>query len=465
MPTLYLPELLYTAGTFQRGLGMLVSDSGVIQAIGPDLASDGAAVVTLPGRALLPGMVNGHSHSFQRLIRGVAEHAGPNGDDFWAWRNTMYAAASSLTPDELFDVARMAFLEMALSGITAVGEFHYVHRQPDGAPYPDPNLLSKCVIDAARSVGLRICLLRVAYSRAGFELPANPGQLRFYETCDEFLENSAQLARDAVKCGPTVTMGVAPHSIRAVTLADLKRIAAWAHERDLPIHMHIAEQTGELVACEREYGATPVQLLAENHLLSDRLTLVHAIHTAPEEVDAIAQANAMICSCPTTERNLGDGIIDADAAIRKGVELSFGTDSQATINLLEDARELDYHLRLKRQRRVLLDGIDRVEIATRLFAYATLGGARSLRLNVGSLEIGQASDFFTVDLADVSIAGIPDDELLSMILFALERTAVRDVVVDGVWLVREGKHSQQAEIVSRYTPAGGASPHEDSNRT
>ena len=230
--------------------------------------------------------------------------------------------------------------------------------------------------------------MRVAYARAGFELPPNPGQIRFYESCDEFLVNATQLARDVEKLGPTVSMGVAPHSIRAITLEDLRRVVAWARERQVPLHMHIAEQTGELVACEREHGATPVKLLADHGLLSEGMTLVHAIHTTPFEVDAIAHAKAMICSCPTTERNLGDGIIDADAAIAKGVEFSFGSDSQATINLLEDARELDYHLRLKLQRRVLLDEIDGIAMATRLFAYATTGGARSLRLNVGLLERG-----------------------------------------------------------------------------
>ena len=450
MPTLYLPDLLYTEGAFRSGLGLLVGDDGSILQVGSDLATDNLTTVKMPGKAILPGLVNGHSHSFQRLIRGVAEHCGPNGDDFWAWRNTMYRAASQLDPDDVFDVARMTFLEMTLSGITAVGEFHYVHRRQDGMPYEDPNLLAKRIIDAANSVGLRICLLRVAYARAGYELPPNLGQQRFYESCEEYLESADRLADD-LRGGPsTVSMGVAPHSIRAVTLESLKRISAWAEERQLPIHMHIAEQAAEIAACEREYGLSPIRLLAQHGLLSDRLTLVHAIHTSPDEVEALAKANVTICSCPTTERNLGDGIIDAEKAIEQGILFSFGSDSQATINLLEDARELDYHLRLKRQRRVLLDGIAGEDMAARLFRYATVGGARSLRLETGLLEPGRPADFFSVDLQDVSIAGVAPEELLSMILFSLERTAVRDVVMNGRAVVTDGRHSLADEIVTRY---------------
>jgi formimidoylglutamate deiminase len=449
MPTFYLPDLIFTGDAFQSGVGLLVDDQGAILKIGPMPDGD-TNVVRMPGRALLPGLVNGHSHTFQRLIRGVAEHCGDNGDDFWAWRNTMYRAASALEPDELFDVARMAFLEMALSGITAVGEFHYVHRQRDGAAYADPNLLAKRVIDAASSVGLRICLLRVAYARAGFELPPNPGQRRFYETTGEFIQASTALAEFVAKGPSTVSMGVAPHSIRAVRLESLKEISAWATERKLPFHIHAAEQPAEITACEREYSLRPIALLAKHGLLSERTTLVHAIHTSPEEVEAMAAASSTICSCPTTERNLGDGIIAAEDAIARGVPFSFGTDSQATINLLEDARELDYHIRLERRRRVVLDRIDGVDISARLFRYATAGGARSLGLNTGTLETGHPADFFTVDLNDVSIAGSSVEELLPTVVFSLERTAVRDVVVNGRAVITESKHILAHEIVRRY---------------
>jgi formimidoylglutamate deiminase len=450
MPTLYLPDLLYTGGAFRAGVGLLVHDAGSILRIGADLPETGHTVVRMQGKAILPGQVNAHSHTFQRLIRGAAEHCGPQGDDFWAWRNKMYAAASKLDPHDMFDVARMAFLEMAIAGVTAVGEFHYVHRQQDGTPYEDPNLLAKAIIRAAESVGLRICLLRAAYARAGYELPFNRGQKRFYETCDEYLDSVARLAEDLSDKSPIVSMGVAPHSIRAVPLVSIERIAAWAAERGLPIHLHIAEQQAEIAASKREYGASPIQLLAQRNLLSDHMTLVHAIHTSKAEVEAIAEANAIICSCPTTERNLGDGIIAAEEPIARGVLFSFGSDSQANINLLEDARELDYHLRLKRERRVLLDNIDGEDMSARLFRYATEGGARSLGMETGALKPGCPADFFSIDLHDVSIAGASPEELMPTVLFALERTGICDVAVNGRMIVSDRRHPLAREIVSRY---------------
>src|SRR6202012_1841203 len=211
---LYRPELIYSHGAFTGGQGLLVSQNGTIEGVGGDLAVD---VVPLPGKAMLPGFVNTHSHSFQRLIRGKSESRAMSGRDFWSWRGTMYHAAAQLDPQDVYDVARMAFLEMLLSGTTTVGEFHYLHNAPDGRPYDDPNLLSRQVIAAAQSAGIRLVLLRTAYLRAGFELPPDPGQTRFYESRGDFLANMSALAAETAG-SPGVTVGVAPHSIRAVPL-------------------------------------------------------------------------------------------------------------------------------------------------------------------------------------------------------------------------------------------------------
>ena len=262
MTTLYRPELLFANGAFLRNAGLLLDDKGQVLAItAGDTPSD--TVVELPGKALLPGFVNVHSHAFQRLIRGKSESRAVSGKDFWSWRGTMYHAAAQLDPQQVYDVARMAFLEMVLSGTTTVGEFHYLHTAPNGRPYDDPNLLSKQVIAAAQSVGIRIVLLRSAYLRSGFELPRDPGQTRFFETTPEFLANMDALARDYPARSADVRLGVAPHSIRAVPLDDVREIAAWARNRKLPLHMHMAEQVAENEACLREYGATPVALLGK----------------------------------------------------------------------------------------------------------------------------------------------------------------------------------------------------------
>lgn len=434
MNTLLRPELLYGGGRFTSGGGLLVSANGKVSPGGAP-----ADTVNLPGRALLPGFVNAHSHSFQRLIRGKSESRAMSGRDFWSWRGTMYHAAAQLNPEEVYDVARMAFLEMLLSGTTTVGEFHYLHNAPGGRPYEDPNLLGKQVIAAAQSVGIRIVLLRSAYLRAGYELPPDAGQIRFYESGEQFLENVEALA--AAVAAP---VGVAPHSLRAVPLPELKEMAAWTRERKLPLHMHVAEQVGENEACLREYGLTPVALLAREGLLGADFTAVHAIHVTAEEMKMLGATDTTVCSCPTTERNLGDGVIAADQVMREGIRIAFGSDSQAQIDPLEDARELEYHLRLERQQRAILDQIGEQTLASRLFDCATIHGARALGLEAGP------ADFFTVDLDDLSIAGHSEEDLLPVAVFSLSRSAIRDVMVNGRWVVRDGQHPLQEEIVARY---------------
>jgi formimidoylglutamate deiminase len=438
----FCPDLLYSQGAFKREECLLVGQNGTILPPGDSVAVD---TVSLPGKALLPGFVNSHSHSFQRLIRGKSESRAMSGRDFWSWRGTMYHAAAHLDPEEVYDVARMAFLEMLLSGTTTVGEFHYLHNAPGGAPYEDPNLLSKQVIAAAKSVGIRIVLLRSAYLRSGYELPPDPGQIRFFESTARFIDNM-----EALTAATDVPVGVAPHSLRAVPLRDLRQIAEWTRERKLPLHMHVAEQIAENEACLREYGLTPVALLDKEGLLAPNFTAVHAIHISAEEIGLLARSGATICSCPTTERNLGDGIIVADQVMREGIRIALGSDSQAQIDPLEDARELEYHLRLDREQRAILDQIGGKALASRLFDCATVNGARSLGVNAGTLSAGSFADFFTVDLDDLSIAGHSGEDLLPLLVFSLDRTAIRDVVVNGRWVVRDGRHPLQEEIVSRY---------------
>ena len=450
MKTLYRPELLYVDGGFVTGGELLVGESGVI--LDADEEASDAVVVEMPGKALLPGFVNAHSHSFQRLIRGKAESRAVSGRDFWSWRGTMYHAASSLGPQEVYDVARMAFLEMVLAGTTTVGEFHYLHNAPGGRAYDDPNVLAKQVIAAAVSVGLRIVLLRTAYLRAGFELPPDAGQQRFYETVEGFLANMDALVRE-VKADGAVSFGVAPHSLRAVPLRELREIAEWTRARRLPLHMHVAEQVGENAACLREYGDTPVALLARERLLRPDFTAVHAVHVTAEEIAMMAEAGMTVCSCPTTERNLGDGIFRADDVMRAGVPVALGSDSQAQIDSLEDARELEYHLRLQQQKRAVLDPVDERAggtLAGRLFDCATVHGARSLGVGGGALRVGEAADFLTVDLKDVSVAGGGAADLLPMVVFGMDRSAVCDVVVRGRMVVRDGRHALKDEIVARY---------------
>jgi formimidoylglutamate deiminase len=450
MTQAWLPDLIYADGRFQSGVA-LVCDESVIELRAAESVAD---PIRLKNRALLPGLVNAHSHAFQRVIRGRTERRSQHTTDtFWTWREQMYAAANQLTPEEIYAASRMAFLEMALSGITAVGEFHYLHHAPDGSSYGDPNLLEREVVRAARDVGIRIALLRVAYARAGFQQEPNPQQVRFIESSPEiYLRNLEQLLNAPEFKDPAAWVGVAPHSVRAVPLDYLKTVVNFANARGLVVHMHVAEQAAEVAASIEEYGRSPVALLETEGLLSARFTAVHAIHVTPKAIAAMARAQANVCACPTTERNLGDGVVPVDSYFQAGVPVSLGTDSQIQIDLLEDARELEYHLRLQRTaRNVLAPEDDSADgLARRLIECATVAGATCIGFDGGTLKPGAPADFFTVDLNDASIAGTTREDLLTNIVFSLSRTAIKDVVVGGKRIIEEGRHADQEAIVNDF---------------
>ena len=447
----WIPELIYAGRRFLRDTALVTDSRGRIVELAP--AGTLSSGVHLKNRAILPGLVNAHSHAFQRVIRGRTEYRSTETvDSFWTWRELMYRAANTLDVEDIYVASRMAFLEMALSGITAVGEFHYLHHDPKGQPYNDRNLIAKEVIRAANDVGLRIALLRVAYERAGYNQERNPLQKRFIESPENYISNLELLHSD-IDNNPSASIGAAPHSVRAVSLDYLKIVNEYASRHDLPMHMHVAEQPAEVSACIEEHGRSPVALLDTEGLLSDRFTAVHAIHVTPKAIAAIARTGATVCACPTTERNLGDGVIPADAYVENQVPVCLGTDSHAQIELLEDARELEYHLRLQRKERNVLapnDEQDRSALAKRLLECATANGARSLGFNGGQVDVGAPADFFTVDLNDPSIAGASEDDLLSNIVFSLSRTAIKDVVVQRKRIVEDGHHQQEEEIVEEF---------------
>lgn len=415
----YEPEYLYAEGVFRGAARLYVDGEGRVAAA----AVPGAPVVKLPGVALLPGLVNAHSHAFQRVLRGRTERTA-NGDDFWAWRELMYRAASTLSPEQLYAVSRLAFVEMALAGVTTVGEFHYVHHQPDGRPYDDVHELARAVVRAAREAGLRIVLLRVAYARAGYQVAPNPLQARFLEPdVDTYLSRVASLRFD----DPLVSVGMAPHSVRAVPREWLLGIARAGGVT----HVHVAEQPAELKACLAEHGRHPVDLLDEVGLLPNA-TAVHAIHLE----ESHARKLKRVCACPTTEANLGDGVVPADVLMKAGVRVSLGSDSQARIALLEEARLLEDNLRLVRQRRAVLDAGDG-RLAERLLDCATVAGAEALGVETGSLRVGQPADFFTLPVDSVAAA-----------VFGQER--VRDVAVQGRLIVRDGRHALHEAAASDF---------------
>ena len=451
----WLPDLLYRDNRFESGVAMMVDDRGYIDRFSA-APEDLRAAQRLPHRALLPGLVNVHSHSFQRAIRARTEHrTEASRDTFWTWREAMYHAANCLSPEDIYHVARMAFLEMLASGITTVGEFHYLHHAPDGTRYENPNLLAEQILCAAREAGVRIALLRTAYVRAGFEKPPNPGQARFITPdADDFIGDTDKLRIHIARSAPagSAWIGIAPHSIRAVPLPYLREVVEYARPAGMKVHMHVAEQPAEIEASLAESGLRPIALLHREGLLDSNFTGVHVIHVTEQEIRYLAETEARICACGTTERNLGDGISPAERWTAAGVDVCYGSDSNVQINLLEDARQLEYHLRLELLERAVLSPDTRPEsLATRLFRNATQAGAQSLGAPGGSLEVGRPADFFTVDLNDLSIAGADPSSLLTHIVFSAEKTAIRDVYIGGQPKLQEGRHVLQDEIVARFT--------------
>jgi formimidoylglutamate deiminase len=324
-----------------------------------------------------------------------------------------------------------------------------VYHSPAGAPYEDRNLLARQVLRAAADTGLRIALLRTAYVRAGWNKPVDPGQARFLTPrVEDFIADTEALR---AVLPPNASLGVAPHSVRAVPLDYLREVVNYARANRLPVHMHVAEQPAEVEACLAEYGVRPVELLHQNGILDSRFTAIHAIHITAEEAAYLGDAQARVCACPTSERNLGDGAVPADRLFEAGAGICFGSDSNIQIDILEDARLLEYHLRMNKLERVVLaPGSSKDALAKRLFASATETGAASLGVSAGSLEVGRPADFFTVDLDDPSLAGAASGALLNHIVFSLERTAVRDVAVSGAFVVRDGRHPLAGEITREF---------------
>ena len=387
------------------------------------------------GRAIVPGLINVHSHAFQRTIRGRTERrSSAQHDSFWTWREAMYRAANQLTPDDIYHVARMAFLEMLLAGITTVGEFHYLHHAPDGTRYEDPNLLAMQVVRAAQDVGIRIVLLRTAYARAGWQVPPNPLQARFITPSPDIFIADTEALRRAL---PDLAVGIAPHSIRALPLTYLCEIVSYARANRLPIHMHVSEQPAEIEACLQEHGRRPLQLLHEHGLLDRSFSAIHAIHIDGDEIQMLAAAGAKVCACPTTERNLGDGAVPADRLQSAGVGICFGSDSNVQIDLLEDARCLEYHLRMLRLERAVL-------APEALLTGLTQTGADALGIET------DPGDYFTIDLKDAALAGADEGCLLEAMVFCGGRPVIRDVFAGGEQVIENGRHARQEEIVGHF---------------
>ncbi|MCB9675073.1 MAG: formimidoylglutamate deiminase [Alphaproteobacteria bacterium] len=436
--TVLHPDWVWTEEGPRSGVSVVLTNE-IVQL---SSAVDHPRAVRLSGKLLLPGFVNAHSHAFQRAIRGHVQWTRDAASDFWTWRDRMYAAANGLSPEGIEAVSRLAFLEMLEAGFTTVGEFHYLHRQADGTPYADPDELARRVIAAALDVGIRIALLRVVYARGGIDVPLGPTQQRFRtDTPDEAL---AAVARLASHPDPRVTAGLAPHSVRAVPRDWLSELATFAG----PVHAHVSEQPAEVRDTLAATGLTPLALLDAHGLVTDRFTAVHLTHPTPDDLARMRRGGARICVCPTTELDLGDGLLPVEA--REGIGLCLGTDSHARIDALEEARSLEMHARaLAGRRNVMSPPGDRHGLAERLLRALTVEGARALGLPGGAVRVGAPADLVAIDLDRPAAFGVPP---LEAAVFAGTPEWVSDVWVGGQHVVVDGRHPARDRVLAAAAP-------------
>lgn len=413
----FIVEYAWLGGDELSPQVMIEVEAGVFTKLEPGTS---AGHPRLSGVAL-PGLVNAHSHAFHRALRGMTEQAG---DDFWAWREMMHRVAEGLTPETYEAMATEVYAEMARAGITCVGEFHYVHHQPDGTPYRDANEMGHALIRAARTTGIRICLLDAGYLRGGFgDEPLSPRQLRFGDrSVAEWLARVANL-RDAYQQSGDVVVGIAPHSVRALSSDHLSQLAATRPD-DVPVHIHLSEQPAENAGCLAAYGMTPTELLKSHGLLGPGLTAVHATHLTSGDIANLGESGTGICYCPTTERELADGIGPIDRLAEAGSEVSVGSDSHAVIDLFEEARGVELHTRLATGRRGTFAPSD-------LLGIASTGGSHALGFEGGWLRVGSAADFIVVDAASDRTRPMTGKHALGQIVFGATNADVNRVYVAG----------------------------------
>jgi formimidoylglutamate deiminase len=369
----------------------------------------------------IPALATAHSHAFQRALRGDAQRPGPAGtDDFWSWRTAMYRLAEGLDPESIHAVSLVAYRELYRAGVRTVGEFHYVHHQPGGEPYADRTLLADAVIRAAHEAGLRIALLRVIYARAGAGGPPEGAQRRFSDPDVDVALADVDTLRARWAGDPRVRIGVAPHSVRAVPPEWLRPIAEHAARHALPLHMHVAEQPAEVAACLAETGRRPVELLADHGVLGPRFVAVHATHLGPGEAQLLGEAGAFACLCPTTERDLGDGLPDVGALRAAGVRLVTGIDSHVITSPLEDLRGIDLGERLRTGRRVTLRSshVPARTPAEELWRIGSTEGA-------AACGFADAGGTLVVDREAPELALVADEHLLDAVVYSGSRAVFR----------------------------------------
>jgi formimidoylglutamate deiminase len=443
MTTTLDAAMLWTPAGWQADAGFDIDEHGRITAI--DIAEP-----TASARWIVPGIANLHSHAFQRAMAGMAERQTHPADSFWTWRETMYRFAARFDPDTLHAVASQLYVEMLEAGYTTVCEFHYLHHAPDGRPYADPAAMSRALIAAARDTGIRLTLLPVLYMTGGFDGRAlGERQRRFGHDTDGYLRLLDTLRADQ---NQSFSLGCSLHSLRAVPANAMRDVLA-ALPRDSRVHIHIAEQIGEVQDCLALRDARPVEWLLANADVDERWTLVHATHLDDAEVQGIARSGATVAICTTTEGNLGDGLFPLRAYLDAGGAWGVGSDSHISVSPIEELRWLEYGQRLITRHRNIAVRVDSSSVGETLLRDVMASAARSSGQAIGALAVGDFADAVVLDTDAAQFAGVTREDAIDRWIFSGNRNLVRDVYVGGQQVVTEGRHRDRDGVARRYRDA------------
>ena len=437
---------------------MALVPSGWANRVRVEVADDGAIARVTPGAEpedavhvagiALPGMPNLHCHAFQKGMAGLAERRGPADDSFWTWREVMYRFLSLLTPDDVEAIAAYAYIEMLEAGFTSVGEFHYLHHDPVGRPYADIGEMAARIAAASQASRIGLTLLPSLYTYGGFGNAApNPGQIRFINSTDRFVTLMIR-AREIVARAPGTSIGIAPHSLRAVSPQQLREVAAAF--ADGPVHIHAAEQTKEVDDCVASLGARPVQWLLDNAAIDRRWCLIHATHMTEDETMRLARADAVAGLCPLTEGSLGDGIFNGEGYLAANGRFGIGTDSNIQIDAPAELRQLEYSQRLKHRGRNVMTRTEGESTGRSLYTRALAGGAQALAQPIGAIAAGHRADIVVLDADHPDLAGASGDMILDVFVFSAGRGLIRTVLTGGRVVVQDGRHHAREPIARKY---------------
>ena len=404
---------------------------------------------------VIPGLVNCHSHSFQRAMAGLTEYQNSPTDTFWSWRKTMYRFANLVSPEDLQAIASYLYLEMIKQGYTSVAEFHYVHHQPNGTPYSCASQLSQSIINAANIAGINLTLLPVLYMTAGFDgQPLLEEQKRFGNSVARYLDIQNEASQYCANQHQH-NVGIALHSLRAVPADPMNEVINHFVKQSVscPIHVHIAEQTQEVEQSIKSLGKRPVEWLLDNHAVDQQWCLIHATHMTPEETTALARSGATVGICPTTEANLGDGLFPLREYLDQGGHIAIGSDGNTCTNPMEELRWLEYGQRLVTRTRNVSSDNTELHTGTNLYGRCLDGGGRAIGQKTGALKLGCRADLIVLDDNSADLANIATDSILDVLIFGTSQSLIKDVMVNGIWKITHYHHADEERIKNMFISA------------